>query len=94
MSEETWLNAKKAVELGFADEVLYEGKEPDAEEPESKDAVSVDAQLFSTRVMDRAILNRLGIEEQPPAPTIGMDGKTEDGAVPFQILIDQLEFLR
>jgi ATP-dependent Clp protease protease subunit len=94
MSEETWLNAKKAVELGFADEVLYEGKEPAAEEPESKDAVSVDAQLFSTRVMDRAILNRLGVEEQPPAPTIGMDGKTEDGAVPFQILIDQLEFLR
>ena len=44
--------------------------------------------------MDRAILNRLGIEEQPPAPTIGMDGKTADGAVPYQILINQLEFLR
>ena len=93
MSEETWINAKKAVEMGFADEVLYEGKEEDSGEPESG-AVSVEAQLFSTRVMDRAILNRLGVPEQPPAPAIGMDGKTEDGSVPFQILINQLEFLR
>ena len=31
MSNETWMNAKKAVELGFADEVLYDGKKkPDA----------------------------------------------------------------
>ena len=94
MSEETWLNAKKAVELGFADEVLYEGKEAAPGEDEQESAVSVDAQLYSTRVMDRAILDRLGVTEQPPAPKIGMDGKTEDGAVPYQILIDQLEFLR
>ena len=94
MSEETWLNAKKAVELGFADEVLYEGKETEPEEKEDDSAVTVEAQLYSTRVMDRAILDRLGIEEQPPAPVIGMDGKTEDGAVPYQILINQLEFLR
>ena len=90
MSEETWLNAKKAVELGFADE----GKETEPEEKEDASAVTVEAQIYSTRVMDRAILDRLGIEEQPPAPVIGMDGKTEDGAVPYQILINQLEFLR
>ena len=94
MSEETWINAKKAVELGFADEVLYEGKEEESGEKENGSAVSVEALLYSTRVMDRAILNRLGVEEQPPAPVIGMDGKTEDGSVPFQILINQLEFLR
>ena len=93
MSEETWINAKKAVELGFADEVLYEGRDEESEEPEDG-AVSVEALLFSTRVLDRAILNRLGVTEQPSAPVIGMDGKTEDGSVPFQILIDQLEFLR
>ena len=94
MSEETWINAKKAVELGFADEVLYEGKEEEPGEKEDGSAVSVEALLYSTRVMDRAILNRLGVPEQPPAPEIGMDGKTEDGSVPFQILINQLEFLR
>ena len=101
MSEETWLNAKKAVELGFADEVLYDGKKPEEDENDGKekeDIVPVEAQLFSTRVMDMAILDRLGItndaEEQPSAPVIGMDGKTEDGAIPYQILRDKLDFLR
>ena len=32
MSDETWLNAKKAVELGFADEILFEAKKPEPEE--------------------------------------------------------------
>ena len=100
MSEETWLNAKKAVELGFADEVLYDGKKPEEGEAPAprEDALSVEAQLFSTRVMDMAILDRLGVTdktpEPPSAPVIGMDGKTEDGAVPYQILKDQLDFLR
>ena len=35
MSNETWMNAKKAVELGFADEVLFEGGEP---EPKGEEA--------------------------------------------------------
>jgi len=99
MSEETWLNAKKAVELGFADEVLYDGKKPEEnEEPEKDDALPVEAQLFSTRVMDMAILDRLGVtndtEEPPSAPVIGMDGKTENGAMPYEILMNQLDFLR
>jgi ATP-dependent Clp protease protease subunit len=56
MSEETWLNAKKAVELGFADEVLYDGRKPeDDKDPEKEDALPAEAQLFSTRVMDMAI---------------------------------------
>ena len=100
MSAETWLNAKKAVELGFADEVLYDGKKPEEGEAPAprEDALSVEAQLFSTRVMDMAILDRLGVTDKTPelpsAPVIGMDGKTEDGAVPYQILKDQLDFLR
>jgi ATP-dependent Clp protease protease subunit len=99
MSEETWLNAKKAVELGLADEILYDGKKPEEdEEPEKEDALPVEAQLFSTRVMDMAILDRLGItrgtEEPPSAPVIGMDGKTKEGAMPFEILKNQLDFLR
>ncbi len=100
MSEETWLNAKKAVELGFADEVLYDGKKPEEnEEPAPQDdALPVEAQLFSTRVMDMAILDRLGVtndtEEPPSAPVIGMDGKTENGAMPYELLMNQLDFLR
>jgi hypothetical protein len=99
MSEETWLNAKKAVELGFADEVLYDGRKPEEDkDPEKEDALHAEAQLFSTRVMDMAILDRLGItsetKEPPSAPVIGMDGKTKEGAMPFEILKNQLDFLR
>jgi ATP-dependent Clp protease protease subunit len=109
MESETWMNAKKALDLGFCDEILYEAKkeEPAQEaeasaEPEDENPV-LEAQLYSTRQMGLAILNRLRVsdtaadkppDDKPSAPTIGMDGKTEDGAVPYQILRDQLEFLK
>ena len=99
MSNETWMNAKKAVELGFADEVLFAESEPDPE-PEEKDAAATaEAKMYSSRMMDQAILNRLGISDelQPRAreePLIGMDGKTKDGAMPYEILKTQLDFLK
>lgn len=105
MESETWMNAKKALDLGFCDEILYEAKktepaeEPEdvTDEPENKGPV-LEAQLYSTRQMGLSILNRLGVpdapEEPPSAPKIGMDGKTEDGAVPYQILMNQLDFLK
>ena len=55
--------------------------------------------MYSSRMMDQAILNRLGISDelQPRAreePMIGMDGKTKDGAMPYEILKTQLDFLK
>lgn len=122
MSNETWMNAKKAVELGFADEILFEAAEPEEEEPpeeegteteeeEERQGIHLEAQLYSTRQMGLTILNRLGItDRQPPAgisaqepkppetpngtPVIGMDGKTEDGSMPYQILMKQLECMK
>jgi len=101
MSNETWMNAKKAVELGFADEVLFEGGEP---EPEGEDAkkdvpAATEAKMYSSRMMDQAILNRLGVSDElrPRAreePVIGLDGKTKDGAMPYEILRNQLDFLK
>ena len=43
-----------------------------------------------------AYLTKLGIERkvEPAKPVIGMDGKTEDGAMSFEILAKQLELLR
>lgn len=121
MSNETWMNAKKAVELGFADEILFDGEEPEEEEggdgaesdPEEEgQGIHLEAQLYSTRQMGLTILNRLGVvsgrqqekppvdtppkphNTEPPAPVIGMDGKTEDGSVPYLILEKQLECLK
>ena len=147
MSDETWLNARKAVELGFADEILFADKpkeppeeegmeekpgtdqdEPDKEEEggnekeEKKKPFKLkeaDKWQYSTKVMGQTILNRLGVSEkavpetgapaQEPAeagisdapvaeetkpPVIGMDGKTEDGSMPYEILKDRLEWMK
>jgi len=149
MSDETWLNAKKAVELGFADEILFENKPKPEEEPEEPEEDNPGKEeggdegkeggeeekkkpfqlgnamwQFSSRLMGETILNRLGaeskpqgeepepeagdpapepaeagvtdppVEDKPKAPVIGMDGKTEDGAMPYEILKDKLEWLK
>lgn len=123
MENETWMNAKKAVELGFADEVLFEAVEPnepeedpeeeekpdEKEKPEDDKGIHLEASLYSSRQMGLTILNRLGVTEPkppvdtpapapkapetPPAPVIDMDGKTQDGSMPFNILMKQLELM-
>ena len=154
MSDETWINAKKAVELGFADEILFDEKpEPDKKqnEPDDPDEPGKPDQEggddegdekketekkpfkldtgdalweYSTRVMGQTILGKItasaapegteppddskaddaqkSAEEGLTAPTvtvqeipvIGMDGKTADGSMPYEILKQQLAFLR
>ena len=127
MENETWMNAKKAVELGFADEILFEAVEPEEEEdPEEEDpdedgedtdpeeekekGIHLRAQMYSSRQMGMTILNRLGVREdklpvdnKPPVdtpaephavPVLDLDGKTEDGSIPYNILLKQLECMR
>lgn len=123
MENETWMNAKKAVELGFADEILFEAVEPEEEDPdedgedtdpeeEKEKGIHLTAQMYSSRQMGLTILNQLGVrEEKPPSdtpkppvegkppagserPVLDLDGKTEDGSVPYNILLKQLECMR
>ena len=75
MENESWIPAKEAVELGFADEVLFDEKETTPEAPEAdaeeasgvsvenvKDtAKTMDTGLYSMRRMGMTILNRLGV---------------------------------
>ena len=155
MSDETWINAKKAVELGFADVILFDEKpeKPDPEkkedepenpdDPEKPDEEGGDEdgdekketekkpfQLdsgdalwqYSTRIMGQTILGKItasaeiadtndtpddktetpepaekGLTNTAPTvtvPIIGMDGKTADGSMPYEILKQQLAFMR
>ena len=124
MSDETWMNAKKAVELGFADEIMFTKGTLDEEIEDSW-------QPYSSRAMGQAILNRIttnshpladaenheaasesAVLEQPEAVketvvtatdkkpddldalVIGLNGKTKDGDMPYELLSKQLEFLR
>ena len=73
MEDETWLNAKKAVELGFADEILFEDRNGE---------VNDEGQAYSTRAMGAAIINRLVCSAQDDASADDADEKPEaDGAV-------------
>jgi len=58
MDAETWLNAKKAVELGFADAVLY--SKEDESPPGAEDGL-----LFSRQAVTNSILEKLPHPEKP-----------------------------
>ena len=53
MDAETWMNAKKAVELGFADSVLY----TDAQRPVTEVA---DGLIFSRAAVTNSLLSKFG----------------------------------
>lgn len=143
MSDETWMNAKKAVELGFADEILFDEKKPEPENEEESDEGKTDDSdeeggedspdeegkkpekkpfkldsdwSYSPRIMRQTMLGKITASCENPdesgsdgksadtskpaekglnfTPVIGMDGKTKDGAMPYEILKQQLAFLK
>lgn len=53
MDEETWINANKAVELGFADDILFKG------EKETEQEINSEPLMFHTRLMNKQILMKL-----------------------------------
>lgn len=116
MSDETWMNAKKAVELGFADEILFakaddkddadetaesddsedlemneeseETEEPEKEKEDDKkietrvkaftEPVIKDWEPYSTRIMGQTILNRLVCSTENPATADEEPGESAD----------------
>jgi ATP-dependent Clp protease protease subunit len=62
MDAETWMNAKEAKKLGFADEILFSGSEQPL--PEESDTVEM---LFSRKAVTDSLLSRLIPKEKPKA---------------------------
>ena len=58
MDAETWMNVNKAIELGFADDVLTDAK---------KAAPEVEAYAFSRRAVTNALLNKMAVKGKPEA---------------------------
>ena len=146
MSDETWINAKKAVELGFADAILFDEKavpekkedvpdEPEEDKPDKEGGDDEDDEKketekkpfkldtdalweYSTRIMGQTIMGKITASAKAEvvqqtddskksdtpkpseegvkntAPVIGMDGKTADGSMPYEILKQQLAFMK
>ena len=58
MDAESWMNAKKAVELGFADRILF------ANEDEEKQSEGVEAMLFSQRAVTNSLIDKIKARSQ------------------------------
>lgn len=63
MDDETWFNAKKAVELGFADSILYSG----GEEGEKED--TAEALMFSRLSITNSLVDKLKSQFGKPKAT-------------------------
>ena len=61
MDDETWMDCRKAIELGFADGMLEDSKRVVPE--------GAAAYAFSGRAAEKALLNKLGVKETPEPVT-------------------------
>ena len=90
MDAETWMDANKAVELGFADEIMMRAKaepqkEPeegegdtDGEEEEEKEfPPSTSSMLFSRRAVNNALLNKLAAKYGGEKPKADIQAQTQ-----------------
>lgn len=70
MDAETWMNARKAIELGFADDMLEGTKQTTVQDT---------AYAFSSKAVANALLNKLA-EKAPPVPeeTEKTEGRSVD----------------
>ena len=63
MDAESWFNAKKAVELGFADKILFSDDAEEAGRDQDMEAV-----MFSRKAVTNSLLSKLTPEKKPGTP--------------------------
>ena len=74
MSDETWLSAKKALSLGFIDEIMFTKEIPDEKIEDSW-------QSYSSRAMGQAILNRITANGNPVADAENNEAASESAVL-------------
>ena len=89
MDAETWMDANKAVELGFADEIMMRAKAEPEKEPEEGDTSEEDEEeekkflptpssmLFSRRAANNALLNKLAAKYGGEKPKADIQAQAE-----------------
>ena len=90
MSSETWMNAKKAIELGFADEILTD----------EKTVADVPAFAFSSKAVELALINKITAKAKPvvkaePKAEPKVEAKTEPkSGRPVSELMERLNLMK
>ncbi len=96
MDSETWMDANKAVELGFADGILSRNRqEPEEDEPE--EAKKPKATLFSQRAVSNTLLNKMERhykKEAPPPPEKQAEIKEPETGRPVDEIMGRLDVIK
>lgn len=107
MDAETWMDANKAVELGFADDIITraeskpntEPKEEDEdnESTEEKEKKPTDSMLFSRKAVNNALMNKLEKHYSQPRPTVIQQAEipaVTDNGTPAKDIKERLDFIK
>ena len=73
MDAETWMDAHKAVELGFADDILQRQDAAEAEDLESPEV----SMLYSRAAVTNSLMDKIAAKCHIKAPDAGPSGATE-----------------
>ena len=108
MDAETWMDANKAVELGFADDIITraetkantddpEEEDEDEESTEEKEKKPSDSMLFSRKAVNNALMNKLEKHYSQPKPTVTKQAEINPSAnkgTPAKDIKERLDFIK
>jgi ATP-dependent Clp protease protease subunit len=108
MDAETWMDANKAVELGFADDIITRAEiKPNTEEPdeededekstEEKEKKPSDSMLFSRKAVNNALMNKLEKHYVQPKPTVTKQAEISEpvsNGTPAKEIKERLDFIK
>ena len=75
MDAESWMNAKKALDLGFVDKILF------ASDEEKKNSEGVEAMLFSQRAVTNSLIDKIKAQSQKLVKVAATDTRVSADAL-------------
>ena len=108
MDAETWMDANKAIELGFADDIITRAEtKPNTEDPDEEDEdesieeeekkVPANSMLFSRKAVNNALINKLEKHYVQPEKTVTKQAEITAPAsngTPAKEIKERLDFIK
>lgn len=108
MDAETWMDANKAIELGFADDIITRAEtKPNTEVPdeedeedestEEKEKKPTDSMLFSRKAVNNALMNKLEKHYSKPKQTVTKQAEISapaNNGTPAKDIKERLDFIK
>lgn len=104
MDAETWMDANKAVELGFADDIITRAEtKPNTEDPDEDESIEEEEQkvpansmLFSRKAVNNALMNKLEKHYSRPKQTVTKQAEipAKTNGTPASEIKERLNFMK